>query len=44
LLARLVDRVAAAFSVIALSTMPLFFLGARTILGDVVTMSASKVN
>ncbi|HEX4336768.1 MAG TPA: glycosyltransferase family 39 protein [Polyangiaceae bacterium] len=38
--ARLVDRVTAAFTVIVLATMPLFFLEARTILGDIVTMSS----
>jgi len=41
--ARLVDRVAAAFAVIALSTMPMYFLGARTMLGDIVTMSGLAV-
>lgn len=40
LVARLVDRRAAAFSVFVLATMPLYFLQARTILGDIVTMSA----
>jgi 4-amino-4-deoxy-L-arabinose transferase-like glycosyltransferase len=39
LVARLVDRVAGAFAVLALSTMPLYFIGARTILGDIVTMA-----
>jgi 4-amino-4-deoxy-L-arabinose transferase-like glycosyltransferase len=43
LVARLVDRVAAAFAVIALSTMPLYFIGARTILGDIVTMAGLAV-
>jgi len=38
--ARLVDRRAAAFSAIALATTPLFFVQARTMLGDIVTMSA----
>lgn len=40
LLARLVDRAAAAFGALALSTMPLYFAQARTILGDIVLMSA----
>ncbi|MCB9588640.1 MAG: glycosyltransferase family 39 protein [Polyangiaceae bacterium] len=40
LVARLVDRRAASLSVIALSTMPLYFLQARTMLGDAVTLSA----
>jgi 4-amino-4-deoxy-L-arabinose transferase-like glycosyltransferase len=39
--ARLVDRRAGLYAAIALSTMPLFFVHARTMLGDVVTMSAS---
>ena len=38
--ARLVDRRAGVFSAIALTTMPLFFVQARTMLGDIVTMSA----
>jgi hypothetical protein len=38
-LARLVDRVAAAFAVVVLATSPLYFLQARTILGDVVAMA-----
>jgi hypothetical protein len=41
--ARLVDRVAAAFAVMALVTMPLYFLQARTMLGDIVTMSGLAV-
>ena len=41
--ARLVDRIAAAFSVVVLATMPLYFLGARTILGDIVTMAGLAV-
>ncbi|MBN1606092.1 MAG: glycosyltransferase family 39 protein [Polyangiaceae bacterium] len=40
MLARLVDRAAAAFAVLCLSTTPLYFLQARTILGDVVTMAS----
>lgn len=38
--ARLVDRRAAVFSAVALTTMPVFFVQARTMLGDIVTMSA----
>lgn len=38
--ARLVDRRAGVFSAVALTTMPLYFVQARTMLGDVVTMSA----
>jgi hypothetical protein len=37
---RLIDRRAAVFSAIALTTMPLYFVQSRTMLGDVVTMSA----
>jgi hypothetical protein len=40
MLARLVDRVAGAFAVVVLATTPLYFLQARTMLGDVVTMAA----
>ena len=40
LVARLMDRVAAAVSVLVLATMPLFFLHARTILGDIVMMAS----
>jgi hypothetical protein len=40
LLARLVSRRAALYGVIALVTMPLYFMQARTMLGDVVTMAA----
>ncbi len=38
--ARLVDRRAAVFSAVALTTMPLYFVQARTMLGDIVMMSA----
>ncbi|HEX7603514.1 MAG TPA: glycosyltransferase family 39 protein, partial [Polyangiaceae bacterium] len=38
--ARLVDRRAGIFASVVLCTMPLFFVQARTMLGDVVTMSA----
>jgi Dolichyl-phosphate-mannose-protein mannosyltransferase len=37
---RLVDRRAGVFSAVALTTMPLYFVQSRTMLGDVVTMSA----
>ncbi len=40
LVARLADRVAGAFAVLALATMPLYFLHSRTMLGDIVTMSS----
>jgi 4-amino-4-deoxy-L-arabinose transferase-like glycosyltransferase len=43
LVARLVDRVAAAFAAIVLATSPLYFLQARTILGDIVTMSGLAI-
>lgn len=36
---RLVDRRAGLYSVLALSTMPLYFVQARTMLGDIVTMA-----
>jgi 4-amino-4-deoxy-L-arabinose transferase-like glycosyltransferase len=39
-LARLVDRRAGLYAVLALVTMPLFFVQARTMLGDAVTMAA----
>jgi len=41
--ARLVDRRAGLFSAIALATMPLFFVQARTMLGDVVTMTSVAI-
>ncbi|HEY1958486.1 MAG TPA: glycosyltransferase family 39 protein [Polyangiaceae bacterium] len=41
--ARLVDRRAGLFSAIALSTMPLFFVQARTMLGDIVTMTSVAI-
>jgi hypothetical protein len=37
---RLVDRRAGVFAAIALTTMPLFFVQSRTMLGDIVMMSA----
>ena len=40
---RLVDRRAGLFSAIALSTMPLFFVQARTMLGDIVTMTSVAI-
>jgi 4-amino-4-deoxy-L-arabinose transferase-like glycosyltransferase len=40
LVRRLSDRRSAWFAVLALSTMPLYFLHARTMLGDIVTMAA----
>jgi len=40
LVRRLADRRSACFSVLVLATMPLYFLHARTMLGDIVTMSA----
>ncbi|HVJ89238.1 MAG TPA: glycosyltransferase family 39 protein [Labilithrix sp.] len=38
--ARLIDKRAGVFSAIALTTMPLYFVQARTMLGDVVMMSS----
>ncbi|MEI9951148.1 MAG: glycosyltransferase family 39 protein [Pseudomonadota bacterium] len=40
LVRRLADRRSACFSLLVLATMPLYFLHARTMLGDIVTMSA----
>ncbi len=40
LVRRLSDRRSAWFAVLALSTMPLYFLHARTMLGDIVTMAS----
>ncbi|HEX3851799.1 MAG TPA: glycosyltransferase family 39 protein, partial [Polyangiaceae bacterium] len=40
LVSRLSDRRSAWFSVLVLSTMPLYFVHARTMLGDIVTMAA----
>ena len=42
--ARLVDRRAGLFSAVALTTMPLYFVHARTMLGDIVTMSALSMS
>ncbi len=39
-LSRLVDRRAGLFAAVALTTMPLFFVQARTMIGDIVMMSA----
>jgi hypothetical protein len=41
---RLVDRRAGVFSAVALTTMPLFFVQSRTMLGDIVMMSAFAVS
>lgn len=38
--ARLIDRRAGLYTALALATMPLYFVQARTMLGDIVTMSA----
>jgi hypothetical protein len=43
LVRRLVDRSAAAFSLLLLASTPLFFVHSRTLLGDGVTMSALAV-
>jgi 4-amino-4-deoxy-L-arabinose transferase-like glycosyltransferase len=43
LVRRLSDRRTALFAVLALATMPLYFLHARTMLGDIVTMAALAV-
>jgi hypothetical protein len=43
LLVRLSDRSTALFGAIVLATTPLYFLHARTMLGDVVTMAASAM-
>jgi 4-amino-4-deoxy-L-arabinose transferase-like glycosyltransferase len=40
LLARLVDRRAGLYGAVVLSTMPLYFMQARTMLGDIVPMAA----
>ena len=40
LLARVIDRRAGLYAAIALVTMPLYFMQARTMLGDIVTISA----
>jgi hypothetical protein len=40
LVSRLADRVAAAYAAVALATMPLYYLQARTMLGDGVTLAA----
>jgi hypothetical protein len=40
LVSRLADRVAAAYAAIAMATVPLYFLQARTMLGDGVTLAA----
>ncbi len=43
LVVRLADRAAAAFSVVVLSTTPLYFLHARTMLGEIVTMATLAI-
>jgi 4-amino-4-deoxy-L-arabinose transferase-like glycosyltransferase len=43
LVRRLSDRRSALFTVLVLATMPLYFLHARTMLGDIVTMAALAV-
>ncbi|MBI5531459.1 MAG: glycosyltransferase family 39 protein [Deltaproteobacteria bacterium] len=42
-LKRLVDARAAAYSAIVLATMPLYFVQARTMLGDIVTMASLAI-
>ena len=42
--ARLVDKRAGLFSAVALATMPLFFVEARTMLGDIVPMAAMAMS
>jgi len=41
--ARLIDKRAGLYSAVALSTMPLYFVQARTMLGDIVGMSAFAI-
>lgn len=43
LVSLLADRVAAAYAALALATTPLYFLHARTMLGDGVTLAASAI-
>jgi 4-amino-4-deoxy-L-arabinose transferase-like glycosyltransferase len=43
LIARLIDRRAGLFAAIALVTMPLYFMQARTMLGDIVTMASVTI-
>jgi 4-amino-4-deoxy-L-arabinose transferase-like glycosyltransferase len=43
LLSRLVDRRAGLYGAVILSTMPLYFLHARTMLGEIVTMAAISI-
>ncbi len=43
MLSRLLDRRAGLYGAIALMTMPLYFLHARTMLGDIVTMAACTI-
>ena len=44
LVSRLADRRSAWFSLLVLATMPLYFLHARTMLGDIVTMSSLSLS
>ncbi|HET7545346.1 MAG TPA: glycosyltransferase family 39 protein [Polyangiaceae bacterium] len=44
LVRRLADRRSAWFSVLVLATMPLYFVHARTMLGDIVTMAALSLS
>jgi 4-amino-4-deoxy-L-arabinose transferase-like glycosyltransferase len=44
LLARLIDRRAGLYGAIILTTMPLYFMQARTMLGDIVTMAAISMS
>ena len=41
---RLIDKRAGVYAAIALSTMPLYFVQSRTMLGDIVTMSALAIS
>ncbi len=43
LVSRLMDRVAAAYTALVLSTMPLYFLQGRTMLGDGVTLASTAL-
>lgn len=43
LVSRLIDRWAAAYASVALASMPLYFLQSRTLLGDIVPLSAVAV-
>jgi 4-amino-4-deoxy-L-arabinose transferase-like glycosyltransferase len=43
LLARLIDRRTGLYGAVILSTMPLYFMQARTMLGDIVTMASASM-